>query len=144
MVKKLLIDADAFVALYNTSDINHKLALKIAKALSLAKIRLFTSDPAYGEVITVISQNIGHRDAVEFAEDISKSNIGIVEIDGKLRQKGLSIFKKQTSKNARFTDCLNMAILKKENLAIIFSFDEHYKKNGFFRLGVDKPIDSIT
>lgn len=144
MAKKLLIDADVFVALKNISDINHKLALKIAKALSLAKIRLFTSDPALGEAITVISQNIGHSDAVEFAEEITKSNIEIVEIDGKLRQGGLSIFKKQTSKNTRFTDCLNMAILKKEKLSMIFSFDEHYKKNGFSRLGVDNSLDSIT
>ena len=55
-----------------------------------------------------------------------------------IRKKALDIFKKQTSKNSRFTDCINMAIMKEKGLDTIFSFDEQYKKNKFKRFGIDR------
>lgn len=49
------------------------------------------------------------------------------------RQEGASIelFNKISSKNTRFTDCLNMAIMKELKINTIFSFDKHYKQAGF-------------
>jgi len=141
-VKKLLIDADAFVALNDKKDSNYQKATKISEFITISKAALFTSDPAFGEAITVISENVGLKKAVEFAEEILKSKIEIIEVDPRLRRDALEIFKKQRSKNTRFTDCVNMAILEREGLKEIFSFDSDYKKNGILRIGVDTPTDS--
>lgn len=52
-----------------------------------------------------------------------------------LRDNALEIFKKQTSKNARFTDAVNMAIMESEGIDFIFSFDRDYLKNKFKLFG---------
>jgi len=141
--KKLLVDADAFVALHDKNDPNFKLALKISQSIVNQKIPLITSDPAFGEAITVMSQNTSLKLAIEFAEDILASPIEIVEVDSGLRREALEIFKKQKSKNTRFTDCVNIAILENVGLKEIFSFDADYKKNGILRIGVDTSADFL-
>jgi len=141
-IKKLLIDADAFVALNDKEDSNYQKAIKISEFITISKATLFTSDPAFGEAITVISENVGLKRAVEFAEEVLRSKIEIIEVDSKLRRDALEIFKKQRSKNTRFTDCVNIAILENEGLKEIFSFDSDYKKNGILRIGLDTSTNS--
>ncbi len=137
IVKKILVDADAFVALVDQFDPNYKKAVSTRDEIDRQKFVLITSDPAFGEAVTVLSQNTSLQTAVQFAEEVLKSEIEIIEVDSVLRREGLDIFEKQTSKNSRFTDCINMAIMKKMGLNTIFSFDIQYKKNKFSRFGID-------
>lgn len=136
-VKKLFIDADAFVALVNQRDSNHLKATILGDEIKEQAIPLITSDPAFGEAITVISQDVGLSKAVSFAERTLAAPIEIIEVNAALRRKALDIFKRQTSKNSRFTDCINMAIMQEQGLNLIFSFDIQYKKNKFKRFGID-------
>lgn len=136
-VKKLLVDADAFVAINDEHDPSYNKAKEFVSDVTDENYELITSDPAFGEAITVISQHAGLLRAIDFAEDILASGIEIIEVDAKLRRAALDIFKKQTSKNSRFTDCINMAIMKEKGLNTIFSFDVQYKKNKFKRFGID-------
>lgn len=136
--KILLIDADAFVALADPLDLSHDKAVGYKNEINLKRFSLITSDPAFGEAVTVLSQNTSLQTAIQFAEEILKGEIEIIEVDSVLRREALDIFKKQTSKNSRFTDCINMAIMKKMGLNTIFSFDIQYKKNKFKRFGIDK------
>ncbi len=136
--RKLLVDADAFVALVCRNDSSHQRAEIFQEQIIKDNFELIVSDPAFGEAITVISQKEGLRVAVKFADEVFASPLEIIEVDPALRKEGLDIFKKQTSKNSRFTDCINMAIMKKLGLNTIFSFDVQYKKNKFKRFGIDK------
>lgn len=138
MIKKLLVDADAFVALNTIEDSSHAKAIELSSLVDEQAILLFTSDPAFGEAVTIISQKVGLNKAIEFAEEILASPIEIIEVDAKLRREALEIFKKQKSKNSRFTDCVNMAIMKEKGLDTILSFDRQYKVNKFKRFGIDK------
>ncbi|HEX7456198.1 MAG TPA: PIN domain-containing protein [Candidatus Nanoarchaeia archaeon] len=140
MEKELFVDADAFVALVDSNDSNHKLAVEVSAAVSNAALGLVTSEPAFGEAVTVISQNVSHAAAIDFANEILNSKIEIVEVNPKLRRKAFDIFKEQTTKNARFTDSVNIAIMQERGLNEIFSFDKDYKKNGFIRIRIDKRI----
>ena len=137
-INDLLVDADAFVALNYNADSNHEIAAKLSSSIVSQNISLFTSEPAFGEAVTVISQKAGLTKAIEFAEEILASPIEIIEVDSHLRREALEIFKKQKSKNSRFTDCINMAILKEKGTNTIFSFDRDYKVNKFKRFGIDK------
>lgn len=140
-VNKLLVDADAFVAINYDADNNHTKAARLSKKIVNQNISLITSDPAFGEAITVISQKAGLGKAVDFAEQILTSQIEIIEVDAALRRSALEILKSQKSKNSRFTDCINMAILNERDLNTIFSFDKQYKVNKFHRFGIDKATD---
>ena len=135
--KTILVDTDAFVALYNKEDANHKIAHKISTSIVENKIQPLISIFSYSESITVISQKVSHEHAVTYIEDVNKGSAHLVEAIPNLVREGEDIFRKQTSKNVYFTDCFNMAIMEDYGIKEIFSFDEDYRKNGFKRVGID-------
>lgn len=129
--KKIFVDADAFVAAANKKDPNHKKALRLGKILAQAKVVKLTSDFAFGEAVTVVSQKVGHIQAVRMGYDIQNGGATIVDSTQVHREKALEKFSKQTTKNARFTDMVNMVLMDELKIDTIFSFDEHYPKNGY-------------
>lgn len=133
--ERLLVDADALVALNNQKDTNYKKAVFLSEKIARENIALAVADPAFGEAVTVISQRLGIKKAVDLAEIVLASPIEIVEVNSFLRERALEIFKRQTSKNARFTDAINMAIMESEKIDSIFSFDRDYLKNKFKLFG---------
>src|SRR4030042_7186931 len=135
--KSVLVDTDAFVALRDTKDSNHKVANKAANYLESVQARLFTSSFSFGEAITVISQKLGLGTALAFIEKFPETEVVRIEVGDYLIEKGIRVFGRQTSKNVSFTDCVNMAIMEEEGSKEIFSFDKVYKKNGFRRIGLD-------
>lgn len=135
-LKQRFVDADVFVSLANKADTNHGWAITVSEALVKKDIPLVTSGYAFGEAVTVISQQLGRNIAMGSAEAIVRS-ISIIDPDEEVRLCALDLFGAQTSKNVRFTDCVNMILMKDLDIKEIFSQDKHYKKNGFLRIGVD-------
>lgn len=138
-MKKVFVEADALIALVYKKDANNQKAKKIYTKLKISKCEFYSSNTSLYEAVTVLSQRINHQVVIEFLI-IIKQTLSIVFIDKKREQKGLEIFARQTSKNVSFFDCLNMAIMKELKIKEIFSFDKHYKKNGFLRIGVDNKL----
>ena len=136
MPEKILIDSDIFVALANREDSGHMWSKKMMKKMG-DDFFIYLTNFSYGEILTVASQKLGHDVALVLAKQIEKGNFVMIDVDEKLRKKGLEWFAKQTSKNSRFTDCVNMAVMEKYGIKRVFSRDGHYKKNGFVRLGLD-------
>ena len=127
----IFIDADAFVALALPQDNNHSRAVAVSEDIRLRKEQLITSMLSFGETITVISQKGGREKALQFIDKFLVSNTVVVEADTALQEEGILVYRTQTSKNVSFTDCANMAIMQREKIKEIFSFDRIYKKNGF-------------
>jgi len=139
--KRILVDTDAFVALYNREDSNHTRAKAISASIVKEGNLPILSVFSYGESITVISQKVGRSYALQYMDDINRGNAYILEAELGIVKKGEEVYKRQTSKNVSFTDCVNMAIMKQEGIEEIFSFDADYKKNGFLRLGIDTKLE---
>jgi len=135
-LKPRFIDSDVFVSLANKTDANHRWATEVSQALARRDIPLITSSYVFGEAVTVISQQLGHKTAMATGATIIQS-IPIIDPDEDVRLRAFELFGNQTSKNVRFTDCINMTLMKDLKIKEILSCDKHYKKNGFLRLGVD-------
>lgn len=134
-VKTVFIDADAFVALYYPNDPHHKKAKEIRN--DVWELDLSTSYFVLGEATTVISQHKSTKEAVSFLEEILASGLMIFAFDYTLCLKGKEIFLEQTSKNFRFSDACNIALIREHGIDAIFSFDNHYKQNRIKRVGID-------
>ena len=134
---KFLIDADAIVSLKNPDDSGYEWALNTLKKIRHVESIVYLSSFAYGEALTVISMQMGLRMALTVDDLIQESEFVMIDVNETFRRQGLKWFAKQTSKNSRFTDCVNMAVMEKYGVSKVFSRDEHYKKNGFVRLGID-------
>ena len=135
--KRLLIDADALVSHANSRDSGYKWAKKWSQLLLETSCLVYLSNFAFGEALTVISMRLGIEQAMMVAESMRQSDMIIVDIGKRQRKRALTWFAKQNTKNARFTDCVNMALMEELGIEYVFSRDRHYKKNGFRRLGID-------
>lgn len=127
----IFIDADAFVALLRKNDSNHRAALRLQKIIALKKDDVFTSSFALGEAITVISQEEGIKKSVEFGKKMLSGGVIILDATNVHKEKALQLLAKQASKNSRFTDMINMVLMDELQIDTIFSFDQHYLKNGY-------------
>lgn len=125
------MDADAFVAIINSHDSNHKKAMSLSKKIKQENIEIITSSYAVGEAITVISQEAGLGKAVLFGEKIYMGEIIILDADRNQQIKALNLFSTANSKNVRFTDYINIIFMNELGIDTIFSFDKHYQKAGY-------------
>ena len=137
---RIFIDADAFVAAVNSNDSNHKKALIFSKYIKAQKFDVVTSNFAIGEAITVISQKTGLAKAIEFGMRIYQGEVLIINVDRAQQMEALGRLRQQNSKNTRFTDLVNMVLMDDLKIDIIFSFDKHYEKAGYRRLGMEEKV----
>lgn len=133
---RLFVDADVFVSLSNKEDRNYKKALKLSKLVKDWKTEVLTSSFAIGEAITVISQKVGLDKAVAFGINAYKGELIILDASRLQQLQALKRFSQQRSKNVRFTDFVNMVLMDELKVETIFSFDRHYKKEGYKLLSV--------
>lgn len=131
--KTILVDSDIFVAINKSDDTNHVRAKKILESLFAQQVCFVTTNYIFSEVVTVLSQKVGHASAVKFISDIKtpQSDLEVYWISLEIEEEAIEIFKEQTSKNTSFVDCINMAALQHNKWDSVFSFDNIYKKNGF-------------
>ncbi len=129
----ILVDSDAFIALRKQDDSNHKRAFLMFNNFKDKKVKFFASNYVFSETITVLSQRVSHKNAIEFIEQKNNPTtfFSILRLSEEIEELAIEIFKKQTSKNVSFVDCTNMALLEGKQADIIWSFDEIYKKNKY-------------
>lgn len=127
----VFIDTDAFVSLHFHKHSNYSKAEKIAEKLAVENAKLITSTYSLAETATVINMYFGLAQGPKIVERII-NNPGFKVIKGdKFLSKGLDIMKLQKSKNVSLTDCVNFAIAHELGVENVFSFDKHWRKNGF-------------
>jgi predicted nucleic acid-binding protein len=123
-------DSSAFVAIKNSADPNHEAAYKIFTAYAGSDTGIITSNFIIAESVTVISQKVSHKAAIEFREQ-DLAGIQIVRITEELEEHAFEIFRSLTSKNVSFIDCTSFALMRSLGLTTAFSFDEHFVQQGF-------------
>lgn len=136
MQNNIFVDADALVAISDISDSNHKKARQLAAILEEENLSLYISSFAFGEAVTVASQNVSLKKAIELGKKIKQGMCSIIDVNSKHIDKAFVRFSKQTSKNSRFTDVVNMVLMDELKINTIFSFDDYYPKNGYKLLSV--------
>ncbi|MBU1127153.1 PIN domain-containing protein [Patescibacteria group bacterium] len=133
LIKDILVDADALVALIKTNDSNHKKALEINDKLQKKGTTYYLSPFTTAEVTTVLSYKVSQQAAKSFLKEIRKLDLPILKLEEKHSSLADKWFLKQNKKGVSYFDCYNMALLEryKAQITAIFSFDAIYKKNGF-------------
>ncbi|HEX9722475.1 MAG TPA: PIN domain-containing protein [Candidatus Paceibacterota bacterium] len=132
LISTVFVDSDAFVAFVKGDDSNHARAVKIFEKLKTQHVKFLTSNYVFAETVTVISQQVGREQAFSFIRAVKNIEAPFPYrwVDSDIEELALEIFGSQTSKNVSFVDCTNIAIIRKDALDAIFSFDAVYRKNG--------------
>jgi predicted nucleic acid-binding protein len=137
MTPPVIADSSALVSLASVTDGNHKLAIKTSQLLAQEKRSVIVPGEVVTETINVFGKKVSHRSAVRVGEKlISSKDLLLAETTPEVRRRALVKFKKQAG-SVSFTDCLVMAFADSFSTKDIFGFDEVFRKNGYFRLGLD-------
>ena len=128
-------DSDFLFAPHSPHDSHHIKAKKILEKIHFSTA--YISTPIIQEAATLISQRIGKKESIRFLDIIHTGGFVIVYPDEYLIRKGEYIFKSIKSKNVSYADYISFAIMKERSIQWVLSFDIHFKKQGFKRVGTD-------
>ena len=123
---RILVDADALVALAKKDDTNYQRAVKITSLLK--KAALYVTPFTIPEATTVLSYRVSQIAAKQFLKEARKRKLIELKITSQISHLADEIFLKQRKKGTSWIDCLNAAMIKNYNLQGIFSFDKFYKR----------------
>lgn len=130
-VEKIVVDADALIALVNEDDANHDLAINISGILTKQNTKLLVPVTTVIEAITALKRVIERPDLTKVIIDQCVSGlIPVVDVPADILPLAESFFDPKSSKQDTFFDAVIAAFAKKHNADAIFSFDKGYKKNG--------------
>lgn len=138
-IRKILVDADALIALAKPDDSNHKKALIIAKRLK--NDILFITQLTIPEASTVISYRISQKAAKIFLIAMRKRNLMELVLDSEAIKLADEVFLAQKRKGTSWINCLNVALMKINSFDGIFSFDKFYPKQGIKLIGTSFPVN---
>lgn len=134
---RLFIDSGAFIARHSKNDSNHDKAVMLFQQILEGDIpvtRMYTSDFVLGEAVTVSMIRANHKHAVALGDAILNSKaIELLRVDEDIFKEAWKIFKKY-DQGFSFTDCASFALMKKNNIDRVFTFDKHFDILGFTRI----------
>ncbi|HEV8132908.1 MAG TPA: PIN domain-containing protein [Acidobacteriota bacterium] len=128
----VFIDTGAFLARYIRRDQYHRKAVKAWERLRETNQRYFTSNVVLAEALTLLARWAGYKFAAERAHRIFGSRSLVIlrpveedELDA------LGFFERFADQKVSFTDCVSFALMRRNRLNQVFSFDRHFTQAGF-------------
>lgn len=139
MSAPIIADSSGLISLLFPTDSNNASAVRISNVIVETNRRLILPGEVFTETINTIGKKEDHKKAIRVGMMLLTSGrYIIVETVKDLRDAAFDMFKKQP-KSVSFTDCLVMAVADHLETKDIFGFDEAFRKNGYVRIGIDKP-----
>ena len=128
---KVFIDTSAFYALLDRDDSNHQRAKKE------------WSDLLHGPDNTLVTTNyvvvesfalVHHRLGVEAARGLQENLLSLVNlewIDAETHRAGAGAFLAASRRRLSLVDCVSFEVMRTLGIRTSFSFDPHFKEQGF-------------
>ncbi len=131
-MRRLFVDACAWVAIFDRADDNHQAALLFWDSFKGKPVRFITSDYVLDEAYTHLRLDAGLATAVALHGLVEKSNvITVAEVDRNVRQDGWEVFVRYADKEWSFTDCTSFALMRRQGMTDAFTFDHHFQQMGY-------------
>ncbi len=124
---KVFIDTSAFCAFAIPKDQNNSNAKAIHTKLQEQKAIIYTSDYVLDESYTLLKMRGSHTTSVKFMDEIGRSHINILRINGDIETTAKAIFRKFEDKRLSFTDCTSFVLIDRFAIEAVFAFDEHFR-----------------
>jgi predicted nucleic acid-binding protein len=128
----IFIDTGAFVAADLSRDQFHQRSRQIWNQLSDSDVRLYSSDAVFQETIGLLHARGGSEFAIRWAEiQFQGKSITWLPVDAQVRRASLSWMRKYADQGVSFVDATSFALMRRENIRNVFSFDRHFAAAGF-------------
>jgi predicted nucleic acid-binding protein len=124
------IDTAAFLAVLNASDQFHSSARQIWHEILSADSLLFSSNYVILETITLLQHRFG-MEAVRLFESEVLPAIEVIWVDEAMHKQGLSALLVSNRRSLSLVDCTSFEIMRQLGLGEIFTYDPHFREQGF-------------
>lgn len=128
----IYVDTGAFLARYVAADQYHRRAIKGWDRMARERPRCFTSNFVLDETFTLLARRAGYTFATERARILYASPaLTILRPDRDDELRALEYFQKYADQKVSFTDAVSLALMRKTQLKLAFSYDRHFQQAGF-------------
>jgi len=129
----LLWDTSAIVAYYYSDDVFHRAAWDFMNEVKKKRLyrKFYITDYILDESLTFLECVAKDHDlAKEVGEALLKSNFVTMEpVDEELLGESWDLFRRR--RGLSFTDCTSFSLMRRKELTMAFTFDRHFKEEGF-------------
>lgn len=125
----IYVDTSAFLAIMDVKDINH-LKAEMLWAERVKATRFITNSYALIETIALVQSRLG----LEALRTLSQDILPVVEIDWLGTEEHEEAVNSVLTANRRqlsLVDCSSFATMRRLRIETVFTFDEHFKEQGF-------------
>ena len=126
MKQSIVIDTNVICALYNSKDALYEKAQKIKPLFT--EYKPVVSNFILLETYTILAQRVSKEFSIAFGKRVrEKHPYAIIWIDRKLEEDIWKIFASIKDKNFSYVDASILAVMKKEKINHLLSFDATFK-----------------
>ena len=127
MKQKLFVDTNVLCAIYNPQDSQHVKAQKIIPLIQ--EYNPIVSNFILLETYTILSQRISKNFAIDFGNGVYKDHVfTVIWISRQIEDDTWRTFTSIKDKNFSYVDASILAVIRKERITHLISFDEYFKK----------------
>lgn len=130
MSAAVFVDTSAFFALIVTSDEKHDLALSHWKQLLAENPQIVTTNYVIVESIALIQNRSGLANVSAFLDNFLPL-LEIIWIGQHLHADAVNSVLTANRRHLSLVDCSSFATMRRLRIESVFTFDEHFKEQGF-------------
>lgn len=131
----VFIDTSGFLSLLDADDIWHSNAVNIWDTLLSSNAKLVTTNYVLVETIALAQHRFGIESVSIFQENVYPL-LQIVWIDQTFHKSALEMVISFSRRKLSFVDCTSFEVMRHLGIEHTFSFDEHFKEQGFMLVEV--------
>jgi predicted nucleic acid-binding protein len=127
---RIFIDTSAFYALLDRDDENHRKAKNAWVDLLKNENILITSNYVLVETFALLQHRLGIEAVRGFQNDILPL-VNIEFVISELHRSGVSALLSASRRNLSLVDCVSFEMMRTLEIKTAFTFDPHFKEQGF-------------
>jgi predicted nucleic acid-binding protein len=127
---RIFIDTSAFYALLDRDDKNHRKAKNAWVDLLKNENTLITSNYVLVETFALLQHRLGIEAVRGFQNDILPL-VNIEFVISELHRSGVSALLSASRRNLSLVDCVSFEMMRTLEIKTAFTFDPHFKEQGF-------------
>jgi uncharacterized protein len=133
----LFIDTSAFFALLDQDDDNHQRAADAWRKILEHTTRLFTSNYVLIETVALLQNRLG-MEAVRLFHTEMVPAVHIEYVNANLHRLGVSSLLAAGKRKLSLVDCVSFEMMRHLGLNHAFTFDSHFRGQGFEMIPLEK------
>jgi predicted nucleic acid-binding protein len=126
----IFVDTSAFLAILLTSDINHQRAMTCWRALLEEGQALLTNNYVLVESIAIIQKRLGLSIVRDFYERLIPF-VNVQWIDEEQHEASIRFVFAASRRQLSLVDCSSFETMRRLRIEKVFTFDEHFREQGF-------------